>query len=352
MSKESGSIWKLGLFVVFGIILFVVAIYFIGINRNLFGSNFSLKSEFKNVSGLKVGSNVRLSGINIGTVNKIHFISDSLVLVTMSIRKENRQYVKTDAVASIGSDGLVGDKVLIIKPGTISKKAVENGGHIASFVSVEIEDIMRSVEKSAKNAEIITNQLIGFSYKMNNKNGILHKIMTNDKFSNSLQNTIANIETSAKEFAKFTPKINNENGAISKLFNDKEFADKIDVTITNLQNSSADIENFAKNMNNQNNSLSKLMTDENFAKKIETTLSNLEITSAELVKFTSKINNDNNVLSKLINNNRLGKSVDTTIINLESGVKGLKEIEQAAKENILLKGYFNKKKREKEKSKQ
>ncbi|MCS3869363.1 ABC-type transporter Mla subunit MlaD [Chryseobacterium ginsenosidimutans] len=79
MSNESSNNWKLGIFVTAGILLFITAIYFIGVNRNLFGSNFVLRSEFKNVSGLKQGSTVRLSGINIGTVSKIDFVSDSLV---------------------------------------------------------------------------------------------------------------------------------------------------------------------------------------------------------------------------------------------------------------------------------
>ena len=74
MNKESLNKGKLGMFVVVGILLFIVTISVIGINRNLFGSNFILNSQFKNVSGLKVGSNVRLSGINIGTVSKIEFI--------------------------------------------------------------------------------------------------------------------------------------------------------------------------------------------------------------------------------------------------------------------------------------
>ena len=162
MNNENSSIWKLGIFVIIGIVLFIVTIYFVGINRNLFGSNFSLKSEFKNVGGLKEGSNVRLSGITIGTVSKINFISDSLVLVKMLLKKDVQQYIKTDAIASIGSDGLVGDKILIISPGTSSKKTVKNNDLIQSFVTIEIEDIMRSVQKSANNAEIITKQLINF----------------------------------------------------------------------------------------------------------------------------------------------------------------------------------------------
>ncbi len=87
MKNESSNNLKLGIFVMAGVILFILTIYFIGLNRNMFGSNFILRSEFENVSGLKQGSNVRLSGINIGTVSRIDFISDSLVMVKMSIKK-------------------------------------------------------------------------------------------------------------------------------------------------------------------------------------------------------------------------------------------------------------------------
>ncbi len=343
MNKESASIWKLGMFVIIGILLFIITIYFIGKNRNLFGSTFNLKSEFKNVSGLKVGSNVRLSGINIGTVNKIEFISDSLVLVKLLIKDAVQQYIKTDATASIGSDGLVGDKVLIISPGTTSKRVVKDNDMIVSSRTIELEDIMNSIKKSADNAEIITHQLADFSYKMNDKKGFLSKIMTNKEFANSIEKTITNLEISTKEIAKFTPKINNQEGAISKLFTDKNLANRIDNTMANLQKSSDDLSAFTSKMNNGNNVLTKLMTDQTFATSLESTIKNLENSSNEFVKFTSKINNENNVLSKLIDNKRLGKSIDSTITNLEDGAKGLNELENAAKNNFLLKGYFKKK---------
>jgi phospholipid/cholesterol/gamma-HCH transport system substrate-binding protein len=345
MNKESGSIWKLGMFVIIGILLFIITIYFIGKNKNLFGSTFNLKSEFKNVSGLKVGSNIRLSGINVGTVNKIEFISDSLVLVKLLIKDEVRQYIKTDATASIGSDGLVGDKVLIISPGTTSKSIVKDNDIILSNRTIELEDIMNSVKKSADNAEILTRQLADFSFKMNDKKGFLSKVMTNQNFANSIEKTITNLEISTKEIAKFTPKINNPNGAISKLFTDKNFADRIDNTMANLQKSTNDLNAFTSKMNSKDNVLTKLMTDQTLATNLEVTLKNLETSSNEFAKFTSKINNENNVLSKLIDNKRLGKSIDSTITNLEDGAKGLNELEAAAKNNFLLKGYFNKKKK-------
>ena len=68
MNKESGYQWKLGMFVIIGLALFVTTIYFVGKQKNLFGSTFELNSKFNSVNGLEVGNNVRFSGINIGTV--------------------------------------------------------------------------------------------------------------------------------------------------------------------------------------------------------------------------------------------------------------------------------------------
>jgi phospholipid/cholesterol/gamma-HCH transport system substrate-binding protein len=310
MNKEDLNKGKLGMFVVVGILLFIVTIYVIGINRNLFGSNFVLNSQFKNVSGLKVGSNVRLSGITIGSVSKIEFITDSLVLVKLLIKDKLQQFIKVDAVASIGSDGLVGDKVLIIEPGSSSKSIVTDNGMIASNSTIEIEDVMKSVKKSAENAEIITHQLARFSLSMNDSNGLLSKLMIDKKFANSIDKTFKNIEISTAEIVKFSPKLNDPNGIINRLLVDKNFAINMDNTLSNLQKSSAD-----------------------------------------LALFTSKINNDSNVLSKLIDNQRLGNSVDSTITKIEIGTQGIIEIENAVKSNFLLRGYFNKKKRNEEKKK-
>lgn len=351
MNKESLNRGKLGMFVVVGILLFIVIIYVIGINRNLFGSNFILNSQFKNVSGLKVGSNVRLSGINIGTVSKIEFITDSLVLVRLLIKDEVQQYIKIDALASIGSDGLVGDKVLIIEPGSYSKSVVKDNGIIASNSTIEIEDVMKSIKKSAENAEIITNELADFSFKMNDRNGFLSKVMTDKKFALSMEKTIGNLEISTNEIAKFSPKINNPNGVINRLFVDKNFSNKIDKTITNLEKSTSDLAIFTSKINTENSTLTKLITDPNFANSISNSFRNLEISTNDFVKFTSKINNDSNVLSKLIDNKRLGNSVDSTIIKIGVGAEGIIEIENAAKSNFLLRGYFNRKKRNEDKTK-
>jgi phospholipid/cholesterol/gamma-HCH transport system substrate-binding protein len=228
MKKTSGFIWKLGMFVIIGLVAFVFTIYLIGKQRNLFGSTFHLNSQFKTVSGLKVGNNVRFSGINIGNVNDIELITDTSVMVELVIRKKYQEFIKTDARASIGSDGLMGDKVLTIAPGlsagTGTRSQVKDNDLIASKNAIEMEDVMSSVKTSVDNAGIITAQLAAFTYKMNNGNGALSKLISDPQFANSLTGTLTNLHTSSNEFARFTTKIN-----------DGKFSKALDSTMSNIQ---------------------------------------------------------------------------------------------------------------------
>lgn len=201
MDKQSGYTWKLGMFVTIGLLLFIMAIYFIGKQKNLFGSTFNISSRFKTVSGLEVGNNVRFSGINIGTVEQIRLINDSSVVVTMVIKDEVREFIKTDARASIGSDGLMGDKVLTISPGTKSTKQIENNGAIASIDGIEMNDIMKSVKKSVDNVGVISDELAIFSHSMNNGNGALARLVRDDKMAKSVSNTLSNLESGTKGFS-------------------------------------------------------------------------------------------------------------------------------------------------------
>ncbi|MEO6721183.1 MAG: MlaD family protein [Ferruginibacter sp.] len=234
MKNEAGFKMKLGMFVTIGLILFIVVIYLVGKQKNLFGSNIRLKAQFKNVSGLKVGNNVRFSGINVGTIDEIGLVNDTTVLVEMVVRKEIQQFIKSDASASIGSDGLMGDKVLTIAPGLTSSSAIKDNAMLKSQPSIEMEQLMTSVKTSLDNAGIITGQLAEFTFKMNNGNGALSKLISDEGLSSSLKNTLTNLQTSTNEFAKFTTKMNNEDGALAKL-SDPAFGEKLDSTMSNLQ---------------------------------------------------------------------------------------------------------------------
>lgn len=308
MGKKTMDTWKLGMFVILGLAIFFVTLYFIGKSQNLFGSNFNLNVKFKNVSGLKVGNNVLLSGIQIGTVSNIEFVTDSIVKVKMVIKSDVQKYIKTDAMASIGSDGLMGDKVVTISPGLVSNVVVSDNATIASVEAVELQDLMSGLKTSIDNAAIIS-----------------------------------------KELSEFSVKINSGKGALSKVLTDEEFAKSIDRTVTNIETSSNELASFSNKLNDKNSNLAKLMNDPFYTNSIKTSLSSFEKSAADVNVFTAKLNNENGIVSKLLTSERLANSLDSTMLNLQTGSEKLIEIEEAAKHNFLLRGYFRKQEKAKAK---
>jgi phospholipid/cholesterol/gamma-HCH transport system substrate-binding protein len=235
MKKDVGFRWKLGMFVTAGILFFAVTIYFVGKQKNLFGSTIHLKSHFKTVSGLKLGNNVRFSGINIGTVDAIEMISDTSVMVELVIEKSAQPFIKTDAKVGISSDGLMGEKVLVISPGTFTFKSVKDNDILTSKNAIEMEDLMLSMKKSIDNVALISDNLAQFSYKVNNGDGALSKMISDEQFSSTLQSTLVNLQNSSNDFAKFTESMNNGKGVLSKLMKDEKFGKTLDSTMMNLK---------------------------------------------------------------------------------------------------------------------
>ncbi len=307
MTTTSNHTWKLGLFVIIGITFFVVTVYFVGATRNLFGSTIHLKSNFKNVAGLKVGNNVRFSGINIGTIQSIAFVSDTLVTVDFIIKDEIQKFIKTDAKTSIGTDGLMGDKILTVSPGTPANPVVKENAFIVSDKAIEMSDIMKSLKTSMDYTGIVTKQLSEFSCKINNGKGTLAKVLTDEKFSKSIDKTLQNLESGSAEFLLFT-----------------------------------------KTMNTKNGTLSKLMTDPTYANSIKKTLVTFEKSAADINDFTSKLKDNKGIIPRLLSDEKMANTLDSTLINLQASTKKLNTLEDAAANNFLLRGYFKKQKKAKE----
>lgn len=190
--------FRLGLFVAGGLALFVIAIFIIGKQRNMFDPVYDLKATFFNVSGLQVGNNVRFSGINVGTVENIHIINDSTVMVNMSIRKAVQDFIKVDSEVSIGSEGLIGDRLLVISQGGTNSPVAQDGDLLSSNEPVETDEIMASLEVTAANAEVITGELAEIMQQVNSGEGTIGKLIRSDEMANSLDKTMKNLEKSTK----------------------------------------------------------------------------------------------------------------------------------------------------------
>ena len=190
---------RLGLFVTIGLALFILAIFVIGKQKNLFDPVFTIHTRFNNVSGLQVGNTVRFSGINVGTVDKIRIVNDTTVQVSMLVQKDVQKFIKSDSEAGIGSEGLIGDRLVTNSNGGVNSKPVRDGQVIDSNEPVETDAIMQTLEITVGNAALMSEDLQEILSKINNGQGTLGRLINDEKIARNLDATMTNLKTSTKK---------------------------------------------------------------------------------------------------------------------------------------------------------
>jgi phospholipid/cholesterol/gamma-HCH transport system substrate-binding protein len=189
---------RLGLFVAGGFLIFALAIFLIGRQKNLFNPTFTLSTTFRNVSGMQVGNNIRFSGINVGTIDDIRIINDSTVQVNMIIQKSVQPFIKSDCKAVIGSEGIIGDRILTITQGSSIAPPVKEGQALLSAEPVELDAIIQSLSVTALNAEVITDQLAEIMVNINQGQGTLGMLIQDTTIAENINSTILNLKKSSK----------------------------------------------------------------------------------------------------------------------------------------------------------
>jgi len=181
--------FRLGLFVSGGLALFVIAIFIIGKQKNLFNPVIRLTTNFFNVSGLQTGNNIRFTGINVGTVENITIINDTTVRVDMLIESQVGKFIKSSCMVSIGSEGLIGDRLLVISPGNADDPIAVEGQKLASVEPVETDAIIANLQGTSK-------QLNEIVLKINSGRGTLGRLIYDTLIAENLNETILNIKRS------------------------------------------------------------------------------------------------------------------------------------------------------------
>ena len=200
MEKNNEHKIKLGIFVSSGLILLILIIYFIGDKQQLFNKTFQISGIFKDVSGLQVGNNVRFSGINVGVIESIEIVSDTAVRVRFNIDESTRKFIKKDAKITIGSDGLMGNKVAIIIPGTIGKKEIQNNDVVVTTIPVSMDEIMINLKTTTTNAAFITEDLSVIMGNIREGKGTIGKLFMDTVLAETLDQTLVNIKQAAGGF--------------------------------------------------------------------------------------------------------------------------------------------------------
>jgi phospholipid/cholesterol/gamma-HCH transport system substrate-binding protein len=218
---------RIGLFTFIGLLVLIAAIFFIGNQKNLFSATIKLSGTFKNVNGLQVGNNVRFAGINIGVVDDIAIVNDTTVKVTLNIDNDVQKFVKKDAKMSIGSDGLMGDKLVVLSPGGANTtEMVNDGDQIGSVNPVDVDKIIAKFTKMADNAGTLIDGLSQIVGKVNNGQGSIGRLLNNDKMARDMEKTVAQAKTTMKSVHATTNTLNDDLKAAQSNFLLKGFFNK------------------------------------------------------------------------------------------------------------------------------
>ncbi len=218
---------KIGLFTIAGLAVLIAIIFLIGNKRNLFSSTFGVYGTFRNVNGLAIGNNVRFAGITVGVVANITIMNDSTVRVDLTLNDDVKKFIKKDSKISIGSDGLMGDKLVVIAPGGITtQEQVKNGDQLPSVPPVDADKIIAKLTGIADNAGTLIQNLSEITGKVNSGKGSLGRLLNNDRMANDLDATVKQAKTTMANVHKTTSTLNEDLTAAQHNFLLKGFFNK------------------------------------------------------------------------------------------------------------------------------
>jgi phospholipid/cholesterol/gamma-HCH transport system substrate-binding protein len=312
---------RLGTFVLGGLILLILLLYLIGKNRNLFGSNFTLKAKFDNVHGLEAGNNVRFGGINVGTVDELNFINDTLIEVRMLLNKKVRNIIRNNAEASIGSDGLVGNKIVNITAINGYALFAVPGDYLKVRKTTDTDQMLQTLNTTNTNLRIITDSTKNIISKFS-KSKLLNILINDQDIGNDIKITLSNIKAASNKIDEAANNINDiskavrlKKGTIGKLIYDTASHEKIIKTFESIETAGQKIAGLSE--------------------RIDTIAIN--------VNYAMK--NQNNSVGLVFKDSVLSNNISSSIMYIKESARHFDENMKALQHNIFFRGYFKKQKK-------
>ncbi len=323
MAEDISKNIRVGLFVTIGGVLFIMAMYLIGAKQNLFGSTFKISANFHNVNGLMVGNNVRFGGINIGTIRDIELVNDSTITVVMMIEKNTQKFIKKNTLASVGTDGLMGNKLVNLSVVNENSAMIEEGDVIKSLHPIETDEIIRTLDRTNEDVAVIVQNLKLITQKVNSPN-TLWSILMDTVIAENVKNAIVNIKVTTNRTAIIT----------------------------------GDLSEIVKNVKAGKGTVGALLTDTTIMKKINQTIVNIKLISDTLAyisgdfsSVSKRIKNGEGAIGTILMDTSFVHNLNRSMLNIKNGSQGLDDNMQALKHSVFLRQYFKKKEKEAQKNK-
>ncbi len=325
MAKTETKNIKLGIFVMAGLIVLIGAFYMIGKSRNLFGRDFELKARFNNLNGLMEGNNVLFSGIQAGTVKKIKMIGDTTIEVTMQLNSDIIPYIRKNAQAAIGTEGLMGNKVINIEPVKEAALSVSEGDMLHAQQLVSTDEMLKTLSKTNDDVAAIAKVLKETVLRLDTSE--IFTLMNDPEIGMSLKSSLSEINKATKNANQLTYGLNAIVGGVRQGKGAAGFLLTDTALVSNLKYAVADFRTTGGN-----------------AKKI----------TGQLTGIVNGIDYDLNYgkgpIPALLRDSAITKNLRLSLDNLQNGTHGFSDIMDATKQSFLFRGYFRRQEKKENKN--
>ena len=305
-----------GIFVFLGIAVFILGIFTLGGQNKTFVKNIHLSASFNDVQGLKKGNNVWFSGVKVGTISSIKFTGQSKVNVNMDVEKSVQSYIHSNAGVKISSDGLIGNKIIVIDAGSPTAPEVEDGSVLQVETTLSTDDIMKTLQRNNENLLVITTNFKKLSGEIVQGKGLVGSLLADSNLAIKFRQIVANLQTTtgntakmANELNKFSAKVNTRGGLADNMLTDTTVFNRLRASVAQLQQATANAATLTNN----------------------------------LTKASNKLNTTDNVIGVLLNDTKQADQMRTTLNFLNQSSVKLNDDLEAVQHNFLLKGFFKKK---------
>lgn len=290
MRSENKRSVIVGIFVLVGIAILIAGVFTLGGQQKKFIQTVHVRAIFDDIDGLQIGNNIWFSGVKIGIVRKINFHGDAQVEVEMNLDKKVIDFIRKDSKATLSSDGLIGNKIIVIYGGSKSIPVVEEGDLIESVMPLDTDKMMETLQVNNANLVQITDDLKVLTSKLATGEGILGAVMTDSILADNFRSMIFNLHTASQSSTKmltdlntFTTKINQKGNLLNDLATDTQMVGELRETIENLKNTAANsqeitqkLEGIADKFDVENNTMGMLLNDSAFAAELKSTMINAD----------------------------------------------------------------------------
>ena len=270
MNKKVTTHIKLGIFVTIGAVLFGATVYYISAKQQFFNKTFRISGIFSDVSGLQSGNNVRFSGVTVGLIESIQIETDTTVRVNMLINDNARQFIKKDAEASIGSEGLMGNKIIVITPGSSSQPEIENNDLVRTIPPLNFDQMLVTLKTTGDNVARITGDLADIVHTIRQGKGTIGQLFMDSTY---LKQTRDNITRITGDFAEISGSLRSGKSAMGKLLMDSTY---LKIPIDNAIRITSDLKDILAFVHSGKGAMGRMLMDSTTALTLDTTLINLK----------------------------------------------------------------------------